>query len=412
MTEDKTGAVRRGGRRAVLRDRNARLYLGAVLVSGFGTSAFWLAAGVWVKTLTGSDGLAALTFLAMWLATPFGPLLGTIADRVRRKPLLIGVNLGLAVLLLSLLAVDSANDLWILFAVLVAYGVGGVVQDAAEAALIAVAVDRALLADFNGLRMAANEGMKLVAPLAGAALCVRFGGQWVAVLDAVSFLLAAWILTRLPVTEKAPVRDPGTDGGGRWAETAAGVRALWDRPHLRALTLAAGAVMAGAGLGSSFLYALVDDGLNHSPAFLGVLYTAQGIGSIAAGLLAGTLMRRCPPHTYAAAGITLFGTAVALRALPYDATALACSVVIGAGLPCVIIAALTAVQQDVPTELVGRAAAGANALLYAPNALALAIGPALVPVVDHRLALPLIGAAVVAVGAALATARAGRGGSL
>ncbi|MEV7612490.1 MFS transporter [Streptomyces sp. NPDC089799] len=383
----------------MLRDRNARLCLGAALVSGFGTSALWLAAGVWVKTLTGSDGLAALTFLAMWAATPFGPLLGTIADRVRRKPLLIGLNLALAAVLTALGAVGSADSLWILFAVLLAYGAAGVVQDAAEAALVSAAVDRRLLADFNGLRMAAHEGMKLLAPLAGAVLCVRFGGGWVAVLDAVTFLLAACILSRVKVGEPSPACRAGQS----WrADTAEGVRALWGRPHLRALTLAAGAAMACAGLGSSFLYALVDDGLHHSPAFLGLLYTAQGIGSIAAGAAAGTLMHRYPPRRYAAAGITLFGAAVALRSLPYDATALACSAAIGAGLPCVIIAALTAVQQDVPGALVGRAAAGANTLLYAPNALALALGPALVGAVDHRTALPLIGAAAVAVGAALA----------
>ncbi|MFE3288314.1 MFS transporter, partial [Streptomyces sp. NPDC059233] len=45
----------------VLRDRDAGLYLSGVVVSGFGTSAMWLVAGVWVKSLTGSDPLAALT---------------------------------------------------------------------------------------------------------------------------------------------------------------------------------------------------------------------------------------------------------------------------------------------------------------------------------------------------------------
>ena len=65
----------------MLRDRTAGRCLTAVVVSGFGTSALWLASGVWVKDLTGSDGLAALCMLAMWLPTLAGPVLGTLADR-------------------------------------------------------------------------------------------------------------------------------------------------------------------------------------------------------------------------------------------------------------------------------------------------------------------------------------------
>ncbi|MEV5367150.1 hypothetical protein AB0L12_31050, partial [Streptomyces cellulosae] len=91
----------------VLRDRTAGRCLAAVVVSGFGTSALWLASGVWVKDLTGSDGLAALCLLAMWLPTLAGPVLGTLADRHRRRPLLVALSLCMAALLLTLCAVDA-----------------------------------------------------------------------------------------------------------------------------------------------------------------------------------------------------------------------------------------------------------------------------------------------------------------
>jgi MFS family permease len=151
---------------AVLHDRDARLFLTAVTVSGFGTSALWLVSGVWVKDLTGSNGLAALCMLAMWAPTLAGPLLGALADRVRRKPLLIGGNLLLAALLPVLFADRAA----LVLAVLFVYGATGVVLDAAESALVAGTVTPSLLGDFNGLRMAITEGMKLVAPLAGTGL--------------------------------------------------------------------------------------------------------------------------------------------------------------------------------------------------------------------------------------------------
>ncbi|WP_181805914.1 MFS transporter, partial [Streptomyces shenzhenensis] len=173
----------------LLRDRNAVLYLTGVVVSGFGTSALWLVSGVWVKDFTGSDGLAALCTAALWAPTLLGPALGTLADRVRRRPLVILTNLALALLLLPLWTVASPASVWLLFAVLVLYGAAGVVEDAATAALVVTAVDPALLGDFNGLRMTAREGMKLVAPLTGAALYTAYGGPAVALLDACTFVL-------------------------------------------------------------------------------------------------------------------------------------------------------------------------------------------------------------------------------
>ncbi|MFE5024212.1 MFS transporter [Streptomyces sp. NPDC056656] len=385
-----TSAATRGG---------SRLLLAGIAVSGFGTSAMWLAAGIWVKDLTGSDSLAALCAFALWAPTLAGPLLGTVADRTRRRPLLVAANLGLGLLLLSLLAVDSAGRLWILFAVLVAYGTCGVVTDAAEAALVPAVVGKDALGDFNGLRMTANEGMKLVAPLAGAGLFAVYGGGGVALLDAATFAAAAGLYARLRVREPAPARRTT----GVWARTAEGVRALWRQERLRPLVLAAAATMLLAGLNGAALYAVVDGGLGRSPSYAGVLYAVQGAGSVVAGLAAGGLLRRLGERRFAAAGIALFAAGAGLRALPYDAVALGCGAAIGMGLPCVLIAALTAVQRETPDAFAGRAVATANTLMFAPNAVALAMGAGLIAVVDHRVLLPLLGAAGLVL--ACATAR-------
>ena len=56
----------------VLRNRNARFYLAGVTVSGFGDSAMLLAAGVWVKELTGSNGLDQSLGLPVERAAPHG----------------------------------------------------------------------------------------------------------------------------------------------------------------------------------------------------------------------------------------------------------------------------------------------------------------------------------------------------
>ncbi|MGW2422441.1 MFS transporter [Streptomyces sp. NPDC001709] len=381
----------------VLRDRNAGLYLTGLVVSTFGTSSLSLAAGVWVKELTGSDGLPALCMLAAWAPTLAGPALGTIADRVRRKPLLIALNLGLAAALLTLFTIHSADGLWLLFTVLFLYGTVGVVGEAAESALVAAAVPGDLLGDFNGLRMTVTEGMKLVAPLTGAGLYTAFGGPVVACLDAGTFVVAAGLYALLRVREERPVRS---SGGGWRKETAEGVRHLRGHPGLRPLVRAGGTTMLLASLSSTTVYAVVDR-LGHSPAYTGVLYAVQGAGSVTAGLVSGAALRRLGGRRFGAAGIALTAVAVAARAVPSDAVALASAAAIGLGLPCVLVAAFTAVQRETPGPLLGRATATVNTLVFAPNVVGLAAGAALVELASPGLLLPLYGLGLFGTAAAL-----------
>ncbi|MDR6980414.1 MFS family permease [Streptomyces sp. 3330] len=380
----------------VLRDRDTALYLAASSVSGFGTSALWLASGVWVKDLTGSNGLAALCMLALWAPTLLGPLLGTVADlpltRLRptgrprsRKSLLIALDLLAAALLPVLLAVDSPGGVWLLLAVLFGYGTVAVVQDAAESALVAAAVAPGLLGDFNGLRITTAEGMKLVAPLAGAGLYAAYGGPAVALLDAATFLCSAGLYACVRVREERP---PPTASPWR-AQTAEGARFLWGHPGLRPLVLAGGAAMLCSGLGGPLVYAVVE-GLGRSPAYAGTFYAAQGVGSIVVGLLSGPALRRLGERRFAASGIALTAVAVAAQAVAPDPLILLCGAAVGAGLPCVLIAALTAVQRETPDALLGRVTATAGTLMYAPTAVGLAAGAALVELVPYRPLLVLL----------------------
>ncbi|MFB8027743.1 MULTISPECIES: MFS transporter [unclassified Streptomyces] len=368
---------------AVVRDRTALLCLTGLLVSGFGTSAMWLTAGIWVKSATGSDSLAALTVCAMWAPVLAGPAIGAVADRVPRRLLLVVVNLVMAGLVGSLLLVGPGHRIGALFAVLVVYGASGVLLDAAEAALVAQAVDARLLGDFNGLRTTVNEGMKLLAPLAGAGLFTRYGAGPVVALDAATFALAALVFARLRVREPAQDGETARPGG-----TAAGIRLLRGSPVLSRLVYAGALTMLLAGVNGAAVYAVVDETLDRPPAYAGVLYAFQGAGSVAVGLLAGPLLRRMRERAFAAVGTAVFALAVGARALGGDLVALAASTAIGAGLPCVLIAAMTAVQRETPAAVLGRTAAAANSLMTVPNAVALAGGAGLVTVVDVRLLLP------------------------
>lgn len=390
----------------VLRDRNARLYMAGVTVSGFGDSAMLLASGVWVKELTGSNSLAALVGFCSWAPALAGPFIGTLADRMRRRTLLIATSLALAVVMTAPLAVRSSQDVWLLFAVLTIVGAGTVLMDAAETALIGSAVPGELRGDFNGLVRTAIESNKLIGPLIGASLFTVLGGPTVALLNALSFLLGAAAFSLLRVCEPKPAHRPRRN----WTtETAEGIRHLWGDPTLRSLVVAGGCAMAASSLSSTATYALLDTGLRQPAAFAGVLNSVQGLGSVVSGLAAGALLRRFPARALSAIGLTFFALGALARLTGLAPVVLGGSLLVGLGLPWPLISALTAVQKETPDELLGRVAATANTLIFAPTGLALLAGTAMVEVLDYRVQLLTAGALGLTTALLLtATARAPR----
>src|ERR1700754_3659891 len=168
--------------------RNARLYLLGLAASLIGDSAMSLVAGIWVKSLTGSSSAAAVVAVCIYAPSLLSPLAGMAVDRVRRRRMLVVVNLASAAAVLPLLLVHSADQVWLIYVVMLAYGTSLVLIDPAENALFAVMLPDDIRRQVNGIRLAMTEGGKLVAPLLGAGLFVAFGGGLVASFDAATFV--------------------------------------------------------------------------------------------------------------------------------------------------------------------------------------------------------------------------------
>ncbi|MBX6383281.1 MAG: MFS transporter [Microbispora sp.] len=385
--------------KAAFADRNARRYLSAVVVSGFGTMAMSLAAGIWVKSLTGSDSLAGLTAFCFWAPTAAGPALGAVVDVIGARPVLVWTNVLMAAALCLLFLVRSPGQVWLLFAVLLLYGVSFVVLDAAEAAVLPSAVPDTLLPEVNGLRMSASEGTRLAAPLLGAGLFTAAGGDAVVALDAATatFAAGAWLLGTPRLPAAVPRRAEATRG---WlSRTADGARFLLGDPLLRRLVLSGAVLMLVSGVNGAAVFAVVDHGLHRDPGFAGVLSAVQGGGTILGGLIAGPVLRRIGEAPLSAAGGLLYAASVALRAAPWEPVVTAASLISGLGLPWVLVAALTAVQRIAPRDLLATVSATANTLLFVPTAAGMALGAGLLALVSYA---PLLCAAALAGGLAAA----------
>jgi MFS family permease len=377
--------------RRVLARRDMRLYVAGQTLSVFGDTALWLALAVWAKTLTGSSAAAGMVIFGITAPGLFAPLSGWLADRVRRRPLLIVTNLATAVAVLPLLFVHDRGDVWIIYAVTVAYGASFTLLGAGLSGLLATMLPADELADANGIMQTAREGLRLIAPLAGAALFAAAGGFAVALLDAATFVIAAISLALMRVVEPPP--EPRE---GRFlAQVAAGARHLRVTVPLRQLTVAAGAALLVIGFSETLTFEVAGKGLGREPSFVGVLIAVQGVGAVAGALTAAGLVRRIGEGHLAGAGMVVFSLGVTLLTSGSLVVVLAGIVLFGAGIPWIVVALFTLLQRSTPGPLQGRVYSTVELLVNTPQTISIALGAVLVGFVDYRLLL-LVEAAVVA----------------
>ncbi|MGC5380898.1 MFS transporter [Micromonospora sp. DT68] len=366
--------------------RNAGLFVTISLLSGFGGSAMSLVSGIWILDLTGSTGLAALAGLCVYAPVLAGPWLGALLDRAPRRPLVIAVNLVLATMLLALFAVHGPGQTWLIFTVSCAYGLSYVLIDAGETALLPSALPPAELGTVNGWRSSAQEGMKLVAPLAGAGLYAWRGGHAVVALSATMPVLVAILYAAVRLHRTPPHRPAQRDNGLR-----AGISLLSAQRATRVPVVLAAVSIAMSGFSTAAIYAIVVSELRLPTTFLGVLASAQGAGSIAGGLIVGWLINRWGTSALGAAGTALFALGCLARCLPWWPVTVAGAALAGVGLPWTLVAGVTAVQTHTPSTLLGRVSATANTAMFGPLVVAIPLGSAAVHLGARP---PLVAAAV------------------
>src|SRR5690625_3982286 len=217
-SESETRTPRRGP--AALRHRGFRQLSTAWVFTNLADSALYLMVAVWVKDLTGSDGAAGFVFAALGLPTFLAPFIGQLADRVSRRWLLAAGNATLAVLVLSLVLVRDARDLWLVYGVTFVYGAMGFLTASAQSGLVRDLLDDDALAGGNGVLTTVDHAFRLVSPLLGTALYVAAGPRAVVLVTAACFALTAVLLTRVEVVESPPEPANGTRS---WAELPRGL---------------------------------------------------------------------------------------------------------------------------------------------------------------------------------------------
>jgi MFS family permease len=387
--------------RALLRRRDVRLLLAGQTLSMFGDWMMLIVLGIWTKVLTGSNGAAGLVFFVFALAGLVAPLGGLVVDRLPKRPLMIATHVALAAVMCLLLLVHHRSDVWLLYVVTALYGLGGDVFGAARTSMLKAMLPDELLADANGAFQSLREGLRIVAPLAGAGLYAATSGRAVALVDAATFVLSAATLLALRFVE-----PPAAAREHRFLrEMTAGLTHIWRERTLRRLTIGIASTMLVIGFSETLIFAITS-ALHRPASFVGVLGTMQGVGSVVGGISASRLLRRVGDLRAAGAGVALFALGDSLWLIPSLPVVTVAMAIAGLGIVWAVVAIGTAYQRRSGQAIQGRVSAAANMLFSVPQTISIAVGAALISAVDYRVEIVVMGVGVGASALYLLTRRA------
>ena len=209
---DQAAASITGGRGTFrsLRVRNYRLFASGQVISLSGTWAQRVAQDWLVLELSGNSGVAlgittALQFLPVLL---FGLYGGVLADRYDKRKLLIGAQavMGVLALVLAVLDLTGAVELWHVFALAFALGVASVVDTPVRQAFVIEMVGPADLPNAVSLNSATFNSARIIGPaLAGVAIAA-VGTGWVFAANALSYVAVLAGLRAIRASELHPAK--------------------------------------------------------------------------------------------------------------------------------------------------------------------------------------------------------------
>ncbi len=261
-------------------------------VSNFGTYVTTLALQVLVViTLHASATEVGLVTGVRWL--PYllvGMVAGVLADRYRRRPILVGTDLGRAVVLslIPLLALLDALTIPALLALLLVFGTFSVLNDAAHQSFLPRLVSAGSLTAANARLEQSAAVAQTSGPVLSGGLIAAIGAPLAILVDAVSYLVSGLILITVRVEEPRG----SNEHRHLWRELRTGLSYVYRHPMLApyALTSHAWFVFNNM-LGPVFVLFVLRD-LGFSPLQLGVAYAVGGVGGVLGSALSSRVANR------------------------------------------------------------------------------------------------------------------------
>jgi len=349
---DRTFAA--GTARAAFAHRTFRtVYMGA-FASNIGTWMQNVVLGALAYDLTGSG-----VFVGVVLAAQLGPLLvfsvvgGVVADSFDRKKTLMALSVQQAVfsILLALVTVAHGPNKVTLVATVFVIGVGNALYAPIFSAVVPVLVPRRDIAGAISLNSVQMNASRVIGPVIGSAIYVRFGPPWVFLVNAVSFGFVLLSLSRVRLPDPTA---SGAHGLHRLLEGFAVARR--NRVVHQCLTT----IFVFSLLCLPFITQLpkiAHDHLGIAPKSTpyGLLYACFGLGAVIGALSIGTVFAQSSKARITRVGLLGFaGVLVWFSLVRHPALAYVVILALGCVYFAVITSLSTVLQEDLDNAVRGK----------------------------------------------------------
>lgn len=375
---------------ALLSQRNFFLLWVAHTISIVGDYVFFIAITFWIYEQTGSALATGLTLIASTIPNIlFAPLAGMLADRWKRRSIMVMAESARAVLFLGLLCIliVQPHSIWPIYVV-------GFVQSAlaaffwsARGALLPQLIEAPTLLAGNALYMVSDSGVRVIAPALSTFFLLHLGPPGVVCIDAATFVISAgsiYLLRTAPLARYEalfPLRlEPSSMDAPAQKQNALLSQKVGDSPQAHGWIRDNVSLLAPVGgliaLGSLIAYtagtlnilfpAFVQKTLSAGLLAFGWIMTAQALGEGTISLLLGRKSKQLKPSRVSilvAGCLAGGGLAFLLMAhLHTLALSLLCNLLLGATTAVVTVQLLTLLQQRIASGSLGRALASYAAM--------------------------------------------------
>ena len=205
------------------------------------------------------------------------PIAGVVVDRVSRKTVMIVSDLLRCIVVLGFLLVEDRDALWLVYAlVIVEISLSGFFEPA-RSAIIPSLVTKKDLVTANALSGSTWSVMLAFGAALGGVIVYLFGIKVAFILDASTFILSAWFLSKIPSPKKSTKKDSSKQSG--YQELLEAMRFLMAEPMVLVLSLLKAGLAVAGGI-MTLIPLMASQMLSVSLSLgIGILYSARGLGA-------------------------------------------------------------------------------------------------------------------------------------
>jgi MFS family permease len=297
---------------------------------------------------------------------------GAVADRVRRRTVLIVTNLATAAAMAVLAAILITNhyDLSVVAGLAFVNGSVSAFSQPALRGIVPELVERHDLQRANALLASSQNTVRILGPMVASVLVATVGGGWALAADAATYLLAAAAFTRIPGASRPPAANKAL-----WRDLVDGWSVFRSMRWVVIMTISFALVNAFNVGPWNVLGPQVVSG-NDGAMGWGTVQTVRAVGLLVMSVVAVKIVLRRPLRDGRLWG-TLAGLPLLAVGLSGDAWIVAAAAFVGGlGFTVAAITWESTLQAAVPEESLSRVAAYDDLLSYLAIPLSqLAVGP-------------------------------------